>query len=565
MHSQLSVKVTSFQPFYAAFSAGRAMPKIHRDSLPTAPRNWKDMQAHPHAKEFRAAAQKEHDDLLRKKVFEYVNSGYSEQKPLPLMWVFTYKFDPDGFLIKHKARLCARGDLQETTDETYAATLAAQTFRFMMAIAAYFDLEVWQYDAVNAFANSTLDPPILCRCPDGFEGLGRTIWLLMALYGLKVSPLLWYREFTATLADLGLSPVPGVNCLYTNGWLTLLFYVDDVILFCSTANLPKMRVFEAELLKRYEFRKLGEIDHFLGIRVIRDRASKKVWLLQDAYISKIVAKYNVKPHQTKPKTPLPTTPLMTNPLQASKAEIYEYQQKVGSINYSSVITRADIARAVSKLSEFLQNPSREHLFAVDQTILYLDATKFYAILYDGSSIKDHRRLFLCASDASFADNLLTRFSSQGYIFTLFGGIIHYRATKQKTVTTSSTEAELLALQLTAGELMWWMRFFKAIHFELDEPFTILCDNQQTLRLLNRETPKLVTKLRHVDVHQSWLRQEVQKGTFKTEWVPTSQMPADGFTKELPRQKHEEFVRQLGLVDLQHTHFDGAGKLRSTKM
>jgi hypothetical protein len=60
----------------------------------------------------------------------------------------------------------------------------------MMAIAAYFDLEVWQYDAVNAFANSTLDPPILCKCPEGFEGLGRAIWVLMALYGLKVSPIL---------------------------------------------------------------------------------------------------------------------------------------------------------------------------------------------------------------------------------------------------------------------------------------------------------------------------------------------------------------------------------------
>jgi hypothetical protein len=101
----------------------------------------------------------------------------------------------------------------------------------MMAIAAYFDLEVWQYDAVNAFANSTLDPPILCRCPDGFENFGRAVWLLMALYGLKVSPLLWYREFTATLADLGLSPVSGVNCLFTNGWLTLLFYVDDAFSF----------------------------------------------------------------------------------------------------------------------------------------------------------------------------------------------------------------------------------------------------------------------------------------------------------------------------------------------
>jgi hypothetical protein len=34
----------------------------------------------------------------------------------------------------------------------------------------------------------------------------------------------------------------------------------------------------------------------------------------------------------------------------------------------------------------------------------------------------------------------------------------------------------------------------------------------------------------------------------------------GDFQELPRQKHEEFVQQLGLVDLQHTHFDGAGKL-----
>jgi hypothetical protein len=27
------------------------------------------------------------------------------------------------------------------------------------------------------------------------------------------------------------------------------------------------------------------------------------------------------------------------------------------------------------------------------------------------------------------------------------------------------------------------------------------------------------------------------------------MPADGLTKLLPRQKHENFVKQLGLVDL----------------
>jgi hypothetical protein len=60
-------------------------------------------------------------------------------------------------------------------------------------------------------------------------------------------------------------------------------------------------------------------------------------------------------------------------------------------------------------------------------------------------------VFLCSSDAAFADDKLTRRSSDGYLFQLFGGAIDWRAAKQKTVTTSSTEAELLALLRTAKE------------------------------------------------------------------------------------------------------------------
>ena len=36
---------------------------------------------------------------------------------------------------------------------------------------------------------------------------------------------------------------------------------------------------------------------------------------------------------------------------------------------------------------------------------------------------------------------------------LFGGAIDWRASKQKTVTTSSTEAELLALSNAASEMI----------------------------------------------------------------------------------------------------------------
>jgi hypothetical protein len=49
----------------------------------------------------------------------------------------------------------------------------------------------------------------------------------------------------------------------------------------------------------------------------------------------------------------------------------------------------------------------------------------------------------------------------------------------------------------------------------------------------------------------WLCQEVEAGRITVEWKPTAEMPADDFTKLLPCQKHENFVRQLGMKDIQH--------------
>lgn len=61
---------------------------------------------------------------------------------LPLLWVFKYKFDTDGHLTKFKSRLCVRGDIQSSEQDTYAATLAARMFRSLMALAAVFDQEI---------------------------------------------------------------------------------------------------------------------------------------------------------------------------------------------------------------------------------------------------------------------------------------------------------------------------------------------------------------------------------------------------------------------------------------
>ena len=59
-----------------------------------------------------------------------------------------------------------------------------------MAIAAAFDLEIRQYDAINVFINAKLSKLIYCYCLEGFGQDGHVLELLMALYGLKISPLL---------------------------------------------------------------------------------------------------------------------------------------------------------------------------------------------------------------------------------------------------------------------------------------------------------------------------------------------------------------------------------------
>jgi Reverse transcriptase (RNA-dependent DNA polymerase) len=204
-------KTSKLTPYHAAFVTGQERgentskkKEIHRDTLPTEPQTWRQMLKHKFSTEFTQAASREIQILERKGTFQYVPRRSAKTTPLPLLWVFKYKFDSNGYLIKFKARLCVRGDLQTTEQDTYAATLAARTFRAFTAIAAAFDLDIHQYDAISAFLNSRLSEEIFCYTPEGFEKAGYVWLLLRALYGLRQAPLLWYQEFTTALEQLSL-------------------------------------------------------------------------------------------------------------------------------------------------------------------------------------------------------------------------------------------------------------------------------------------------------------------------------------------------------------------------
>src|SRR6188474_1063825 len=98
-----------------------------------------------------------------------------------------------------------------------------------MAIAARFDLELTQYDAVNAFVNVTLKDTIYMRMPTGHRSPGKILRLKKALYGLRRSPLLWQKELTTALQALGFQSVPHKSCIMIRNGILVYFYVNDIV------------------------------------------------------------------------------------------------------------------------------------------------------------------------------------------------------------------------------------------------------------------------------------------------------------------------------------------------
>ena len=142
--------------------------------------------------------------------------------------------------------------------------------------------------------------------------------------------------------------MPRVDCLFTNNWLILFFYVDDFVMLYRPEDEAKFLEFEALLLVKYEIRILSDLNWFLGIRVIR--TNDKLYLYQDLYIKKIVEKYSTTVESPYYRTPLPLDELVQYDEIATKDQVFAYQQRIGSLTFTATTTRPDILFATAKLA-----------------------------------------------------------------------------------------------------------------------------------------------------------------------------------------------------------------------
>ncbi|KAL0420505.1 UNVERIFIED_CONTAM: Retrovirus-related Pol polyprotein from transposon RE2 [Sesamum latifolium] len=84
-------------------------------------------------------------------------------RPIGCKWVYKRKLETDGEIKTFKARLVAKGYTQRPGvefEETYSPMAMDKSIRILLAIAAWYDYEIWQMDVKTAFLNDFVEEEI---------------------------------------------------------------------------------------------------------------------------------------------------------------------------------------------------------------------------------------------------------------------------------------------------------------------------------------------------------------------------------------------------------------------
>lgn len=136
------------------------------------------------------------------------------------------------------------------------------------------------------------------------------------------------------------------------------------------------------------------------------------------------------------------------------------------------------------------------------------------------------------ADSSYAGDFEDRKSIIGYCFFLGEAIATWCSKRQRTVSTSTSEAEYVAISQGAREGVWIYQFLNELLPEsAAREMKMLGDNETSLTLTR--DPKSQNCIEHIDVMHHHVQELVENRELAIKWISSSNMLADGFTKTLP--------------------------------
>ena len=209
---------------------------------------------------------------------------------------------------------------------------------------------------------------------------------------------------------------------------------------------------------------LGEIESYLGIRILRDRSIKHLTIDQSRYVKDILDHFGMA--DTNPNnTPLPSSAdvhLIKYDGQATQTEIKNYQSLICSLLYVQIGTHPDLSFAVSRLAQYASNLSSQHLRLAQYILSYLLKTKDMCLSYDGAE-GDGLHSY---TDSSLGDQTDDQHSMCGFVFLLANAAIGWASRKQRTIAQNTTEAEYMAMADASNQGVWYRSFLAELGYSV---------------------------------------------------------------------------------------------------
>ncbi|KAG8497424.1 hypothetical protein CXB51_008733 [Gossypium anomalum] len=441
-------------------------------------------------------------------------------------WMFAMQEEMESL---HKNRTWDLVKLPKGVDFTdvFSPVVKHSSIRALLGIVAMHDLELEQLDVKTAFLYGELEEDIYMQQPEGFivsEKEDYVCLLRKSLYGLKQSPRQWYKRFDSFTASHDFKRSSLDSCVYfkknSNGsFVYLLLYVDDMLI--AAKDKGEIRKVKAQLSEEFEMKDLGPAKKILGMEILRDRKSAKPV-----------------------STPLAAHFRLSSALSPQSDDEIEYMSHVpyssavGSLMYAMVCSRPDLSYAVSAVSRYMANPGKEYWKAVQWILRYLRGTTDVCLQFGRT--KDGVIGYV---DADFAGDLDRRRSLTGYVFTIGGCAISWKATLQTTVALSTTEAEYMAITEACKEAIWLKGLFSELNEDL-QISTVFCDSQNAIFLTKDQM--FHEKTKHIDVRYHFVRDIIARGDIVVSKISTHENPADMMTKSLPITKFEHCLDLVGV-------------------
>ncbi|KAL0322287.1 UNVERIFIED_CONTAM: Retrovirus-related Pol polyprotein from transposon TNT 1-94 [Sesamum calycinum] len=188
-------------------------------------------------------------------------------------------------------------------------------------------------------------------------------------------------------------------------------------------------------------------------------------------------------------------------------------------------TRPDIAYAVNKLSRFTSNPSKDHWKGLIRVLRYLKYTSNYGLHYTR-----YPAVLEGYSDANWISDSKDTKSTSGYVFTIGGGAVSWKSSKQTCIARSTMESEFIALDKAGEEAEWLRNFLEDIPCWTKPVPAIMvhCDSQSAIG--RAQSSMYNGKSRHIRRRHNTIRQLISSGIISIDYIKSNDNLADPLTK-----------------------------------